>query len=56
MIEIVLDVGLESKSANFQVCNVNVATCRVMPGDIVEMLERRSVNICWVQVVRFTGM
>ena len=36
-------------------CDANVGTLRVMPGEIVGILDRRSVDIFYVQVSRYMG-
>ena len=46
---------LESKFADLLVCSVNVGTLRGSSGEVVEMLERRSVNIYCLQEARFRG-
>ena len=35
--------------------SINVGTLRGRAGEIVEMLERRSVDVCCVQEVRWRG-
>ena len=46
---------LEIKFVDLQVYSVIVGTFRGRPGKIVEMLERRSLDICFVQETRFRG-
>ena len=47
---------IESKSIDFPVCSVNVGTFKGQSGEIAEMLEHRSIDICYVQDARFRGM
>ena len=35
--------------------SINVGTLRGRAGEVVEMLERRSVDVCCVQKVRWRG-
>ena len=38
-----------------RMASINVGTLRGRAGDVVEMLERRSVDVCCVQEVRWRG-
>ena len=40
---------------DFRLCSLNVGTLRGRSGEIVEMLERRSIDMCCVQEVRWRG-
>ena len=46
---------LESKFLDLGVCIVNVGTLRGRSGEILEMLEHNSVDICSLQETRFQG-
>ena len=50
-----VSIHLESKSVDFQVWSVNVDTLRVMSGEILEILERMSVDIFCVKKTRYMG-
>lgn len=43
----------ECKFVDLRVCNLNVGTLRGWSGEIAEMLERWSIDICFVQETIF---
>ena len=50
-----VSIHLGSKSVDLQVWSINVDTVRVMSGEIVEILERMSVDIFCVKEARYMG-
>ena len=43
------------KSMNFRAGSLNVGTLKGRAGEVVETLQRRNIDICCVQEVRFSG-